>query len=57
MNYSLKQIKNHYLVKSVEVRRDVAKTYKITLKCGEVIEEMYLRDVSLILRVLEMADK
>lgn len=56
-NYSLKEIENHYLVEKVEKRRDEIKTYKVILKNGEILEETFIRDVSIILKMLELADK
>lgn len=55
--YSLNKIKTHYLVEHVKIRKDKLKTYQIILKCGEKIEETYLRDATLILKFLEIADK
>ncbi|MGL5460531.1 MAG: hypothetical protein ACRDBY_13025 [Cetobacterium sp.] len=45
-NYTLKEIKSHYLVKSIDKRRDKLQTYKVEFRDGEVIEKVYLTDIN-----------
>ena len=44
--YTLKELKLHYLVKSIDKRRDKLETYKVEFTDGEIIEKVCLTDIN-----------
>lgn len=52
--YTLKELKLHYLVKSIK-RRDKLETYKVQFTDGEIIEKVYLTDINQHLYLKEKA--
>ena len=45
-NYTFRELKSHYLIKSIDKRRDKLKTYKVIFVDNEIIEEMYITDIN-----------